>query len=60
MKILNIPAYILFIPSLNRLGVEEVFFNVFYPERNDETIVEAIRPWTLDALVKSIHYYPNV
>jgi hypothetical protein len=47
-------------PSLNRSGVEEVFFNVFYPERNDETIAEAIRPWTLDALVKSIRNYPDV
>ena len=47
-------------PSLNRSGVENVFFNVFYPSRNDETIAEDIRPWTLDALVKSIRTFPDV
>ena len=68
--IANIPPYdcgicpycqneILF-PSLNRNGVEVVFFNVFYPYRNEETIAEAIRPWTLDALVQSICKYPDV
>ena len=26
-------------PLLNMHGVEEVFFDTFYPERNDETII---------------------
>ena len=47
-------------PSFNRSGVENVFFNAFYPERNYESIAEDIHPWTLDALVKSILSFPDV
>ena len=40
-------------------GVEEGFFNTFYPKNNDETIIEEINPLTINTLDKSILNYPG-
>ena len=36
-----------------------MIFNIFYPDRNDDTITEEIEPQSLEALVKAIHNYPD-
>ena len=38
-------------------GVEEVFFNTFYPKNNNKTIIEEMNPLTINTLVKSILNY---
>ena len=48
------------LPSLWRTGVGEVIFNVSYPDSDENNIADEIGPWTLEALVKGIHTYPNV
>ena len=46
-------------PALNRHSLEEIFFNNFYPKRNNDTIIEEICPWTIETLVTSICNYPG-
>ena len=47
-------------PSLWRTGVEEVIFNIFYPDRDDNNFSDDIGPRTLEVLVKVICTYPDV
>ena len=47
-------------PSLWLAGVEEVIFNIFYPDRDDDNIIDYIGPWTIEVLMKGIRTCPDV